>query len=76
MNSIILDVNQCVNIETEFTSSSTDANIPHNLAMPALGVAGVHKAGKAHSLDEWILADDSSLITIKRNLLLIAILVL
>lgn len=73
---IIQEVNQCFNIKAEFSASSTDANIPHNLSIPALGVAGVHKAGKTHSLDEWIITDEESLTTIKRNLLLMAVLIL
>lgn len=72
----IRKVNHCFDLKTEFSPSSTDANIPHNLSIPALGIAGVHKAGKAHSLDEWIMADEESLTTIKRNLLLMAVLIL
>jgi acetylornithine deacetylase/succinyl-diaminopimelate desuccinylase-like protein len=35
-------------------SSSTDANIPMSLGIPAVTIGAGGKAGRAHALDEWI----------------------
>lgn len=73
---LAIEVNNYFGIETNFTASSTDANIPHSLGIPAICISGNDVAGRAHSLDEWVDAGESSLITLKRNLLLLSTLVL
>jgi di/tripeptidase len=35
-------------------SSSTDANLPMSLDIPAITIGSGGSAGRAHSLDEWI----------------------
>ncbi len=37
-----------------YEASSTDANIPMNLGIPALRIGSGGRGGRAHSLDEWI----------------------
>ncbi|WP_149538604.1 M20/M25/M40 family metallo-hydrolase [Siccirubricoccus phaeus] len=37
-----------------FESSSTDANIPMSLGIPALRIGSGGRGGRAHSLEEWI----------------------
>ena len=37
-----------------FQASSTDANIPMSLGVPALTIGAGIKGGRAHALDEWI----------------------
>lgn len=37
-----------------FEASSTDANAPMALGVPAITIGGGGKGGRAHSLDEWI----------------------
>jgi acetylornithine deacetylase/succinyl-diaminopimelate desuccinylase-like protein len=63
--------NQHFNLETIFEPSSTDANVPLSMEIPAISIASVEDAGRAHSTDEWIDAGESSLITVKRNLLVL-----
>jgi acetylornithine deacetylase/succinyl-diaminopimelate desuccinylase-like protein len=63
--------NRYFSLETTFEPSSTDANVPLSINVPAISVASVEDAGRAHSTDEWIDAGESSLITVKRNLLLL-----
>jgi tripeptide aminopeptidase len=41
-------------IETQFEYSSTDANIPMSLGIPAIRIGSGGSGGRAHSLDEWI----------------------
>jgi tripeptide aminopeptidase len=38
---------------SRFESSSTDANIPLSLGIPAIGIGGGGRAGGSHTLDEW-----------------------
>ncbi|MSP01222.1 MAG: M20/M25/M40 family metallo-hydrolase [Acetobacteraceae bacterium] len=40
--------------ETRFESSSTDANIPMALGIPAIRIGSGGTGGREHSLDEWI----------------------
>ncbi len=79
-DSFLLDAvkvsNNYFEIEHELVASSTDANVPLSLNVPAISVAGVENSGRAHTIDEWIDAGESSLLPIKRNLLLLALLVL
>ena len=35
------------------TASSTDANVPMSLGIPAVTVGGGGEAGQAHTTDEW-----------------------
>jgi tripeptide aminopeptidase len=41
-------------IETTFEYSSTDANIPMSLGIPAIKIGSGGKGGRQHSLEEWI----------------------
>ncbi len=40
--------------ETQFEYSSTDANIPMSLGIPAIRIGSGGSGGRAHSLEEWI----------------------
>jgi acetylornithine deacetylase/succinyl-diaminopimelate desuccinylase-like protein len=40
--------------ETQFEYSSTDANIPMSLGIPAVRIGSGGSGGRAHSLEEWI----------------------
>ena len=42
-----------VGAEAVFTASSTDANVPMSLGIPAVTIGGGGEAGQAHSTDEW-----------------------
>jgi tripeptide aminopeptidase len=39
---------------TQFEYSSTDANIPMSLGIPAIRIGSGGRGGRAHSLEEWI----------------------
>ncbi|HYJ81052.1 MAG TPA: M20/M25/M40 family metallo-hydrolase, partial [Longimicrobiaceae bacterium] len=54
-------------------ASSTDANIPINLGIPALTIDGGGKGGGAHSLQEWYDTQDSHLGTQWALLLVLAL---
>jgi acetylornithine deacetylase/succinyl-diaminopimelate desuccinylase-like protein len=41
-------------IEPSFEASSTDANIPMSLGIPAIKIGSGGTGGRAHSLEEWI----------------------
>jgi len=41
-------------IKLKFQSSSTDANLPMSLGIPAVTMSRVVNGGRAHALDEWI----------------------
>jgi tripeptide aminopeptidase len=41
-------------LKPKLTSSSTDANLPMSLGVPALTIGSGGSGGRAHSLDEWI----------------------
>ena len=41
-------------IELKYRASSTDANIPMSLGIPAITISRVARGERAHSLDEWI----------------------
>ncbi|MGD0434651.1 MAG: hypothetical protein ABSA58_26540 [Acetobacteraceae bacterium] len=40
--------------ETRFEASSTDANIPMSLGIPAIRIGSGGTGAREHSLDEWI----------------------
>ena len=40
--------------ETQFVASSTDANIPMSLGIPAVKIGSGGSGGREHSLEEWI----------------------
>jgi acetylornithine deacetylase/succinyl-diaminopimelate desuccinylase-like protein len=65
--------NNYFGIPTEWISSSTDANIPTSIGIPSICISSIDDAGRAHSLDEWIDAGQGSLMTVKRNLLFLII---
>jgi len=56
--------------EPELQRSSTDANVPISLGVPAVTLGGGGVGGGAHSLDEWWLNRDGHL-AIQRTLLLV-----
>jgi len=68
---LIKSVNTFFDIETDFMYSSTDANFPLSIGIPAFAIGGIEISGRAHTVDEWIDAGESSLLIIKRNLMLI-----
>ncbi|HUB45390.1 MAG TPA: peptidase M20, partial [Acetobacteraceae bacterium] len=39
---------------TSFEASSTDANIPMSLGIPAIKIGSGGAGGRGHSLEEWI----------------------
>jgi acetylornithine deacetylase/succinyl-diaminopimelate desuccinylase-like protein len=41
-------------LKPELNASSTDANVPMNLGIPAITIGSGGSGGRAHSLDEWI----------------------
>ncbi len=41
-------------LKPSLTSSSTDSNLPMSLGIPAITIGSGGRAGRAHSLDEWI----------------------
>jgi acetylornithine deacetylase/succinyl-diaminopimelate desuccinylase-like protein len=48
--------------QPRFETSSTDANIPMSLGIPAIKIGSGGSGGRAHSLDEWIdVAPDASI---------------
>lgn len=71
----IMISNEFFNIPTEWISSSTDANIPTSHGIPSICISSVDDAGRAHSLDEWIDAGKGSLMTVKRNLLFLILMI-
>ena len=44
----------------EHEASSTDSNVPMSLGVPAVTIGSGGKAGRAHSLDEWIDVDKAN----------------
>ncbi len=68
---LAVEVTRYFGIEPVLGSSSTDANIPQSLGIPAITVAGTHKGDGAHSLEEWIEIGKESLLPLKRNFLLL-----
>ncbi len=71
---ILHDIHLYLKIPLSFEASSTDANIPLSMGIPALSVASVHEGGQAHTLNEWINADQKSLLPVLRNIILIYVL--
>jgi tripeptide aminopeptidase len=49
----IRNVDRYLGNRVRFESSSTDANIPLSLGIPAIGVGGGGRGGNSHSLAEW-----------------------
>lgn len=45
---------QALGYTPEYDASSTDANAPMAVGVPAITIGGGGKGGRAHSLDEWI----------------------
>ena len=48
-----LAATRAVGVEPELALSSTDANIPMSLGVPAVTIGGGGEAGLAHTTDEW-----------------------
>ena len=44
---------RALGIDTEIGSSSTDANFPISIGLPAITIDGGGRSGASHSLDEW-----------------------
>ena len=51
------------------TDSSTDANVPMSLGIPAVTMSRVAEAGRAHSPEEWIAIDKEPNVKLRRILL-------
>ncbi|MFY9530917.1 MAG: M20/M25/M40 family metallo-hydrolase [Candidatus Acidiferrales bacterium] len=49
----IRNVDRYLGNRVRFESSSTDANIPLSLGIPAIGIGGGGRGGGSHSLSEW-----------------------
>jgi acetylornithine deacetylase/succinyl-diaminopimelate desuccinylase-like protein len=47
-------------LQPYYVTSSTDANIPISMGLPALTIGTVRKQDRAHSLDEWVDVDKTS----------------
>jgi tripeptide aminopeptidase len=56
-----LDAGRALGFTPPTGASSTDANIPISLGIPAVTIDGGGKGGAAHSLDEWYDTTDSHL---------------
>jgi tripeptide aminopeptidase len=56
-----VEAGRALGFTPETGASSTDANIPINLGIPAVSIDGGGKGGGAHSLDEWFDTKDSHL---------------
>lgn len=69
----VVAANEHFDLNTEFLAMSTDASVPQSMGIPAICVASVDVGGGAHTLGEWIEAGRSSLLPVRRNLLLIAL---
>ncbi|HKJ03616.1 MAG TPA: M20/M25/M40 family metallo-hydrolase, partial [Longimicrobiales bacterium] len=63
-------VSRLLGIEPRLGRSSTDANIPISLGIPAITIGGGGEASGAHSLGEWFLNTDGTL-GVKRALLIL-----
>ena len=50
-------------------TSSTDANVPMNLGIPAITLSRIAKGGGAHSPGEWVDVDKAPNVKLKRILL-------
>jgi len=68
-----LAVSRALNIEGELRESSTDANIPMNLNIPAITIGGGGRGAGSHSLEETFDTKDSWLGTERAVLLAIAL---
>jgi len=54
---------QAHGFQTEFEYSSTDANIPMSLGIPAIRIGSGGSGGRAHSLEEWIDVEPDASVT-------------
>ena len=45
---------EALGYKPQYEASSTDANAPLALGIPAITIVGGGSGGRAHSLDEWI----------------------
>jgi tripeptide aminopeptidase len=48
-----MKASQELGVSPQLTASSTDANIPMSLGIPAITLGAGGKAGGIHTLDEW-----------------------
>jgi acetylornithine deacetylase/succinyl-diaminopimelate desuccinylase-like protein len=53
-------------IKLEFSSSSTDSNIPMSLGIPAITISRVARGERAHALDEWIGVEKAPNVKLKK----------
>ncbi|MGH6998853.1 MAG: M20/M25/M40 family metallo-hydrolase, partial [Phenylobacterium sp.] len=51
---------EALGYKPQYAASSTDANAPMALGIPAITIGGGGSGGRAHSLDEWIDVEKSS----------------
>lgn len=68
LNITISNVDRYLGNDAHFEASSTDANIPLSLGIPAIGIGGGGHGGGSHSLSEWYDPTDRAL-GLKRILL-------
>ena len=55
-----LNAAKSLGFTTQTSASSTDANIPISMGIPAIRLGGGGRGGGAHSLDEWYLETENS----------------
>ena len=53
-------------IKLKFHSSSTDANLPMSLGIPAVTMSRVVNGGRAHALDEWIGVEEAPNVQLRK----------
>jgi tripeptide aminopeptidase len=53
-------------IKLDYSSSSTDSNIPMSLGIPAVTISRVARGERAHALDEWIGIEKAPNVKLKR----------
>ena len=63
------DVYRAEGIAMKESASSTDANLPMSLNIPAATMSRVAEGGRAHAPDEWIAIDKAPNVKLKRILL-------
>lgn len=57
---LAVDAIKAHGLTPELQASSTDANLPMSLGIPAITIGSGGKGGRAHSLDEWIDVEKSA----------------
>ena len=55
-----LEATRALGREPETTASSTDANVPLSLGIPAIAIGGGGESGNAHTVNEWFQDTDGA----------------